>query len=205
MDATGAIAPGRRHYAYRKTGRRRIDLRDMRPLASPTVSSGSGRLPLRALIAVDSPTVAPIVLHEAEVDRHPAHCASHDPAPPPDGSADDRQLPPLHRCVVLAPMRGGRGAAAGRPPLRPVVTRRVVVIADLVVATETGIVRLRTPRAASIHIRSPLDGGRASGDGRLESSRTRSPGTPRSARRWRTRCGFPCCGGRFDCFVRAAT
>jgi hypothetical protein len=52
------------------------------------------------VVGVKSAAVVPIVLHEAEVDRHLAHRAGHALSPPLcGGSADDCPVPAIH--VVL--------------------------------------------------------------------------------------------------------
>src|SRR6478736_4110892 len=61
---------------------------------------------LEVVIGVESPAVVPIVLHEAEVDRHLAHRAGHALSPPLcGGSTDECQVPAIHE--VVAPAFGG--------------------------------------------------------------------------------------------------
>jgi hypothetical protein len=60
-------------------------------LVPPPVTLGLRvELGLELVIGVESPAVVPIVLHEAEVDRHLAHRAGHALSPPLcGGSADE--------------------------------------------------------------------------------------------------------------------
>src|SRR5688572_21872084 len=60
-------------------------------------------LGLEVVIGVESTAVVPIVLHEAEVDRHLAHRAGHSLSPPLcGGSTDDCQRPAIHEVVMSA-------------------------------------------------------------------------------------------------------
>src|SRR3954454_16598593 len=53
------------------------------------------------VIGVETPAVVPIVLHEAEVDRHLAHRAGHALSPPLcGGSTDYSQVPAIHEVVL---------------------------------------------------------------------------------------------------------
>jgi hypothetical protein len=55
------------------------------------------------VVGVEAPAVVPIVLHEAEVDRHLAHRAGHALSPPLcGGSADDCHVPAIHEVVLPA-------------------------------------------------------------------------------------------------------
>ncbi len=58
---------------------------------------------LEVVVGVKTTAVVPIVLHEAEVDRHLAHRAGHSLIPPLcGGSTDDCQVPAIHEVVNAA-------------------------------------------------------------------------------------------------------
>jgi hypothetical protein len=58
---------------------------------------------LEVVVGVKPAAVVPVVLHEAEVDRHLAHRAGHSLSPPLcGGSADDCQVPAIHEVVTTA-------------------------------------------------------------------------------------------------------
>lgn len=74
-------------------------------------------------------------------------------------------------------------SAAGTHTLQRHPACGAVVVADLVASSDADMVRLRAARAAFVHVSVlPLDGGRATGAGRLVPSGRRSPGTPPCAR-----------------------
>src|ERR1043165_5997390 len=93
---------------------------------------------LEVVIGVDPPAVVPIVLHEAEVDRHLAHRAGHALSPPLcGGSTDECQVPAIHE-VVMPPLSGNdhifccgptswrRYPSLGRTPSTALPTRTCV-------------------------------------------------------------------------------
>src|SRR5689334_7301953 len=93
---------------------------------------------LEVVVGVESAAVVPIVLHEAEVDRHLAHRAGHALSPPLcGGSADDCQVPAIHEVVVpgslgidhifcCGPTSWRRYRSLGRTPSTAVPTRTCV-------------------------------------------------------------------------------
>src|SRR3954465_15546412 len=90
------------------------------------------------VVGVETAAVVPIVLHEAEVDRHLAHRAGHALSPPLcGGSADDCQVPAIHEVVTPAfggidhifccgPTSWRRYPSLGRTPSTAVPTRTCV-------------------------------------------------------------------------------
>jgi hypothetical protein len=61
------------------------------------------RLGFELVVRVEARAVVPVVLHEAEVDRHLAHRAGHALSPPLcGGSTDDCQVPAIHVAVMPA-------------------------------------------------------------------------------------------------------
>lgn len=155
MDATGAIRAGRPLSASTGTGwtigSRGAGAAPLVPVPhAPSGAEGVAPLALglrlqlgfEVVVGVEAPAVVPIVLHEAEVDRHLAHRAGHSLSPPLCGGSpywpnvaaspsarDPRATPPFCGMTIFSAvvrLASRRYPSFGRTPSTAVPTRTCV-------------------------------------------------------------------------------
>ena len=198
MDATGAIragrplsaASGRRltlrrrcHGTYRFLPLRACFCLHLVLLTTPPIRLRV-KLGLELVVGVETPAVVPIVLHEAEVDRHLAHRAGHSLRPPlcggsapSPGALDPRSLSPpfagmtIFSAVVRLAWR--RYPSRGRTPSTALPTRTCVAPA-VTASSRSALIPADTMVAAGCAARRSVE---------ISISRSKAaPGAPRTPR-----------------------